>query len=203
MTNIEISILKYLESIDKYDKYKVKYYIWYINAYSLFTKHPFEISFFNYHNFPSSDKVRNYINYPDYPWVYSDLNSYHKILIDFVVWHYSKQSEASIKMMFNNEFSTQKYSFLEEINTLDIIYSYRNNNFTKNFVDQDLPGCDRYYVLKTNQWYSFTMDMSKDEAEKYASYNEPFEDVKERWTSIKPIDIDSIISHITLSKSCL
>jgi len=42
-------------------------------------------------------------------------------------------------------------------------------SFAKNFQGKSWREGE-YYVLKTNSWYSFTMDMSDDEAEAYASY---------------------------------
>ncbi|MCI5167739.1 MAG: DUF4065 domain-containing protein [Candidatus Electrothrix sp. GM3_4] len=46
---------------------------------------------------------------------------------------------------------------------------YSKLSFAKNFQGKSWKE-GRYYVLKTNSWYSFTMDMTEEEAKTYESY---------------------------------
>ena len=94
--------------------------------------------------------------------------------IKFVLQNYIHQTAVSLSIQTHNEDPWIKTSQNEVISEQAIREFYSKQNFAKNFQRLDYKA-KPFYVLKTNSWHSFTMDMDSKEAsfyETYPSYDE-------------------------------
>lgn len=89
--------------------------------------------------------------------------------IDFVLKNYIDLSAVALSMQTHKEdpwITTQPNAVISE----SVIKEYYSRqNFAKNFSRDDYKK-GRFFVVKTNSWHSFTMDMDSNEAEFYESY---------------------------------
>lgn len=89
--------------------------------------------------------------------------------IKFVLQNYIDQSAVSLSIQTHNEdpwIETGKNQIISE----DMIRKYYSKqNFAKNFQRTNYKDAP-FFVLKTNAWHSFTMDMDSKEAEFYETY---------------------------------
>ena len=94
--------------------------------------------------------------------------------IKFVLDNYIDQSAVALSIQTHNEDPWINTGHNQIINEQVIKDYYSKQNFAKNF-DRSNYKDGRFYVLKTNSWHSFTMDMTSKEAsfyETYPSYDE-------------------------------
>ncbi|MCI5122303.1 MAG: DUF4065 domain-containing protein [Candidatus Electrothrix sp. AUS4] len=90
-------------------------------------------------------------------------------LLKFILDHYVHHSAVALSAMTHKE-TPWKDTPANQVISDQVIYDYYSKmSFAKNFQGKSWKE-GTYYVLKTNSWYSFTMDMSEEEAETYASY---------------------------------
>lgn len=90
-------------------------------------------------------------------------------LLQFILDHYVHHSAVALSAMTHKE-TPWKDTPPDQVISDQVIYDYYSKrSFAKNFQKKSWKE-GKYYVLKTNSWYSFTMDMSEEEAEIYASY---------------------------------
>jgi uncharacterized phage-associated protein len=91
-------------------------------------------------------------------------------LLKFILDHYVNHSAVALSAMTHKE-KPWKETPPDQVISDQAIYDYYSTlSFAKNFQGKSWKE-GTYYVLKTNSWYSFTMDMSEEEAETYASYS--------------------------------
>lgn len=90
-------------------------------------------------------------------------------LLKFILDHYVHHSAVALSAMTHKETPWKDTPPDQVISDQAIHDYYSKMSFAKNFQGKSW-GEGEYYVLKTNSWYSFTMDMSDEEAEAYASY---------------------------------
>ena len=90
-------------------------------------------------------------------------------LLRFILDSYVDYSAVALSAMTHRE-SPWIETAPDQLITDQAIYDYYSKrSFARNF--QEKPWDEgTYYVLKTNSWYSFTMDMTDEEAERYESY---------------------------------
>ena len=94
--------------------------------------------------------------------------------IKFVLHNYVDQSAVSLSIQTHNEDPWIETEHNEIISEKAIKEYYSKQNFAKNFQRQNYMEAP-FYVLKTNAWHSFTMDMDSKDAsfyETYPSYDE-------------------------------
>ncbi|MBM9616962.1 DUF4065 domain-containing protein [Desulfobulbus rhabdoformis] len=89
--------------------------------------------------------------------------------IKFVLDNYIDQSAVALSIQTHNEDPWINTDHNGIISEREIINYYSKQNFAKNF---ERPNYKEgpFYVLKTNSWHSFTMDMDSKEASFYESY---------------------------------
>mgnify|MGYP001820786674 CR=1 FL=1 len=90
-------------------------------------------------------------------------------LLKFILDHYVNHSAVALSAMTHKEKPWKETPPDQVISDQAIQDYYSTLSFAKNFQGKSWKE-GTYYVLKTNSWYSFTMDMSEEEAETYASY---------------------------------
>ncbi len=90
-------------------------------------------------------------------------------LLQFILDHYVNHSAIALSAMTHKEKPWKDTPPDQVISDQAIHDYYSKRSFAKNFQGKSWKE-GTYYILKTNSWYSFTMDMSDDEAETYASY---------------------------------
>jgi len=90
-------------------------------------------------------------------------------LLKFILDHYVNHSAVALSAMTHKETPWADTPPNQVISDQAIHDYYSKRSFAKNFQGNSWKEGE-YYVLKTNSWYSFTMDMSEEEAETYASY---------------------------------
>ena len=89
--------------------------------------------------------------------------------VHFVLQHYIGQSAVALSMQTHREDPWIKTARNEIISEDSIRKYYSGQNFAKNFSRKHYKE-GPFFVLKTNSWHSFTMDMASEEAELYESY---------------------------------
>lgn len=97
-----------------------------------------------------------------------------KEFIKFVIDNYIDQSAVALSIRTHNEDPWKNTNKNEVISDESIKEYYSKQTFAKNFQGKSFKE-GPFYILKTNAWHSFTMDMDKKEAieyEVYPSYNE-------------------------------
>jgi uncharacterized phage-associated protein len=112
--------------------------------------------------------------------------------IDFVLRNYIDLSAVALSMQTHKEdpwISTPPNAVISESVIKDY---YSRQNFAKNFT-RDNYRKGPFYVVKTNSWHSFTMDMDSKEAEFYESYPS-FEEYIEG-TEKAAFDIDKLFNE--------
>jgi uncharacterized phage-associated protein len=90
-------------------------------------------------------------------------------LLKFILDHYVNHSAVALSAMTHKEAPWTDTPPDEVISDQAVYDYYSKRSFAKNFQGNSWKEGE-YYVLKTNSWYSFTMDMTDEEAETYASY---------------------------------
>lgn len=95
-------------------------------------------------------------------------------LLKFILDNYVNFSAFALSNMTHSEEPWAKTENNEIISEECIVNYYSSLPFAKNFSKGSLTS-GPYYLLKSDNWYAFTLDMSQDEAasfESYASYEE-------------------------------
>jgi uncharacterized phage-associated protein len=90
-------------------------------------------------------------------------------LLKFFLDPYVNQSAVALSAMTHKE-TPWTDTPPDQVIPDQVIYDYYSKlSFARNFQGKKWNE-GKYFILKTNSWYSFTMDMTEEEAENYASY---------------------------------
>ncbi|HHL33062.1 MAG TPA: DUF4065 domain-containing protein [Desulfobulbaceae bacterium] len=124
-----------------------------------------------------------YMKYQEYGAAPIRRQAYDAVVVDddardilcFIVDNYVDIPALSLSAMIHCEDPWICANDNELIKNDDIIAYYSQQSFAKNFL-QDHDGDNKsFYVIRSNAWHAFTMDMDKQESDTFATYASPEE----------------------------
>lgn len=91
-------------------------------------------------------------------------------LINFILDNYINLSAVALSDLTHKEDPWKKTQGNQYIEDANIVDSYSKSSFAKNFLNKKFNE-GKYWVLKTNSWHSFTLDMDKEESNSYEYFD--------------------------------
>ena len=125
------------------------------------------------------------------------LNQDTAALFTFILDNYIDLSAVALSDLTHNEEPWKKTKDNDPIQDNDIISYYSGQSFAKNFLNKKFNE-GKFWVLKTNSWHSFTLDMDKQESSTYEffdSYDEYLTHKNEAQVLLKDIWKKSTVTN--------
>ncbi|BCO08790.1 hypothetical protein GF1_11660 [Desulfolithobacter dissulfuricans] len=116
-------------------------------------------------------------------------------LLQFILDNYADYSAFALSAMTHSEKPWKETPDNAVITDEAIVAYYSQKPFAKNFT-QDYPG-KPFYVLQSNTWHSFTLDMDKNEAESFAVYSS-YEEFK-KLANAAAIDFKNLLDGLSVT----
>lgn len=156
---------------------KLQKLLYYIKVWSLVAERPlYEGVFHHWHYGPVDKQV--YHQYKHYgrgpipmPETYAIIPKPDgEMLLDFILVAYMPHSAYTLSAMSHQELPWLNTPQDTIISDESILSYYQKHHFVRNFKPFD-PEHKPFYLVKSNSWYAFTMDMSAEDAKSCESYS--------------------------------